>query len=221
MWETERLITRTQQYRANPNPTAAFDLVAGILPTYYKGHVEPLVVDKCRAWGTPGNLRMLRTYVGGEIRIVCLVRPVIEVLASFISLVHKNPAGSILDQMLPESFRPVDDVRCDALMSPGGDIDRALWSVHNLSQPENEGLARIVTYAELTADPLGTLAGIESFLALDAFTYDLDHIVNDEPEDDSVYGLSGMHDVRPSISASSTRPEQILSDYVLNKYGHL
>ena len=221
MWETEKLVTRTQQYRANPNPTAAFDLVAGILPTYHKGRSEQLVIDKCRAWGTPGNLRMLRTYVGGEIRIVCLVRPVIEVLASFISLVHRSPAGSILDQMLPESFRPVDDVRCDALMAPGGDIDRALWTVHNLSQPDNAGVGRIISYADLTTDTSATLGEIETFLGIDGYDYDLDNIVNSEPEDDSVYGLAGMHAVRQSISASTTHPEDILSDYVLNKYGHL
>lgn len=221
MWETEKLVSRTQQFRANPNPTAAFDLVAGILPTYYKGRSEPLVVDKCRAWGTPGNLRMLRTYVGGEIRIICLVRPVIEVLASFISLVHNNPPGSILDQMLPESFRPIDDVRCDSLMAPGGDIDRALWTIHNLGLPENDGLGRLVSYADLTSRTRETLARIEEFLGLEPFEYDLDRIVNSEPEDDSVYGLTGMHAVRPSVSVSSRRPQDVLSDYVLDKYSHL
>jgi hypothetical protein len=33
MWDTEQSVNRTQQYRANPKPTAAFDLVAQVMPT--------------------------------------------------------------------------------------------------------------------------------------------------------------------------------------------
>jgi sulfotransferase len=221
MWETEQSVTRTQQFRANPKPTAAFDLVAGVLPTFYRDRDEALVIDKCRAWGTPGNLRLLRTYITPEPRIIVLTRPIIEVLASFISLIHRNPPGSILDRRLPESFRPVDDVRCDALMAPAGDIDRALWTIHELSKVDNAGVGHFLTYADLVGDPAVSLAAIEEFLELEPFAYDLDHVVNPEPEDDSVYGLAGMHEVRPRIERRSAPPEEVLSDYVLRKYGHL
>lgn len=221
MWDTEQSVNRTQQYRANPKPTAAFDLVAQVMPTYHRDRPEALVIDKCRAWGTPGNLRMLRTYVTGEPRIIVLTRPIIEVLASFISLIHRNPPGSVFDQRLPESFRPVDDVRCDMLMTYGGDIDRALWSIHNLSQPDNAGLAHFLSYADLTTDPAAALREIEVFLGVEPFDYDLGNIVNTEPEDDSVYGLAGMHEVRPTISRVSVAPEEVLSDYVMSKYGKM
>jgi len=221
MWDTEQSVNRAQQFRANPKPTAAFDLVAHIMPTYYRDRTEDLVIDKCRAWGTPGNLRMLRTYVTAEPRVIVLTRPVVEVLASFLTLIHRNPPGSVLDQRLPASFRPLDDVRCDALMASGGDIDRALWSIHELSQPSQAGIGHFLAYADLIADPAGALAGIERFLALEPFAYDLEHIVNPEPEDDSVYGLAGMHEVRPRVERRSTPPEEVLSEYVRRKYGHL
>lgn len=221
MWDTEQSVNRTQQYRANPKPTAAFDLVAQVMPTYHRDRTEALVIDKCRAWGTPGNLRMLRTYVTAEPRIIVLTRPILEVLASFISLIHRNPPGSVFDQRLPESFRPIDDVRCDVLMNYGGDIDRAMWSIHNLSKAENAGLGHFLSYADLTADPAGSLAAIEEFLGIEPFAYDLANIVNSEPEDDAVYGLAGMHEVRPTVSRSSVNPEDVLSDYVLSKYGHI
>jgi hypothetical protein len=197
------------------------DLVAQIMPTYYRDRAEDLVIDKCRAWGTPGNLRMLRTYVTAEPRIVVLTRPVVEVLASFISLIHRNPPGSVLDQRLPASYRPIDDVRCDALMASGGDIDRALWTIHELAKPENAGVGHLLAYADLVADPAGSLAAIEVFLGLAPFAYDLEHVVNPEPEDDGVYGLAGMHEVRPRIERRSTPPEEVLSEYVLRKYAGL
>jgi len=221
MWDIEQSVNRAQQFRANPKPAAAYDLVADVMPTYYRDRAEDLVIDKCRAWGTPGNLRMLQTYVTKEPRVLVLTRPVVEVLASFISLIHRNPPGSVLDQRLPASYRPIDDVRCDALMAPGGDIDRALWSIHELSQPQHAGIGHFLAYADLVADPAGALAAIEDFLGLEAHTYDLEHIVNPEPEDDSVYGLTGMHEVRSRIERRSTPPEDVLSEYVLRKYGHL
>lgn len=219
MWETEQMIPRLEQYRANPNPTAAFGLVAGILPTYYADRAEPLVIDKCRAWGTPGNLRMLATYVTDDVRVICLTRPVIEVLASFVRLMHENPPGSIFDKRLPEGYRPLDDRRCDALMAPGGEMDRSLWSVHNLRQPENADKALMVTYSELVDDALAVLRRAEAFLGLDPFDYATGDVRNLEPENDSVYGLAGMHEVRPTIERRSLAPNQILSDYVLSKYG--
>ena len=221
MWETEQSVNRAQQFRANPKPAAAFDLVANVMPTYYRDRDEALVIDKCRAWGTPGNLRMLRTYVTAEPRVPVLTRPVLEVLASFISIIHRNPPGSVFDQRLPQSFRPIDDVRCDALMGAGGDIDRALWTIDELSKPENAGIGHFLAYADLVADPAGALAAIETFLDLEPHDYDLDHVVNVEPEDDSVYGLAGMHEIRPRIERRSTPPEEVLSEYVLRKYGHL
>jgi sulfotransferase len=219
MWETEQMVPRLEQYRANPNPAAAFGLVAGILPTYYADRTEAVVIDKCRAWGTPGNLRMLTTYVTEDVRIVCLTRPVIEVLASFIRLMHENPPGSIFDRRLPEGYRPLDDRRCDALMMPGGEMDRSLWSVHNLRQPEHARNALLLTYAELVDDARDALRRVETFLGLEPFDYETGNVRNAEPENDSVYGLAGMHEVRPTIERRSVSPEEILSDYVLSKYG--
>lgn len=221
MWETEQSVARAQQFRAYPKPTAAFDLVAAVMPTFHRERDEALVIDKCRAWGTPGNLRLLRTYITPEPRIIVLTRPIIEVLASFVSLIRRNPPGSVLDRRLPESFRPIDDVRCDTLMAPGSDIDRALWTIHELSRPEQVGVGHFLAYADLVADPVAALAAIEGFLDLEPFTYDLERIENREPEDDSVYGLAGMHEVRPRIGRSSAPPEDVLSEYVLRKYGHL
>lgn len=219
MWETEQMVPRLEQYRANPNPAAAFGLVARILPTYYADRSESLVVDKCRAWGTPGNLRMLETYVSNDVRIVCLTRPVIEVLASFIRLIHENPPGSIFDKRLVEGYRPLDDRRCDTLMMPGGEMERSLWSVHNLRQPENADKALMLTYAELVGDTLSVLRRVESFLDIEPFDYRTTDVRNAEPENDSVYGLAGMHEVRPTIERRSLPPEEVLSDYVLRKYG--
>ena len=57
-----------------------------------------------------------------------------------------------------------------------------------------------VEFDDLITDPDRELDRIYSFLDIERFAHDLDHIVNETPEDDAVYGLSGMHDVRPQIA---------------------
>ena len=59
------------------------------------------------------------------------------------------------------------------------------------------------------------------FLGMDLFDHDLSNIVNTVQEDDRVYGLKGLHEVRKSISRKGINVEETLSPYVINKYSGL
>ena len=62
---------------------------------------------------------------------------------------------------------------------------------------------------------------LEDFLGLSHLEYDLENIINPEPEKDKeVYGLDGMHSVRPRVEKTSPDPNTILSEYVRNKYNY-
>lgn len=219
MWETQNAIQTSQQYQATPQPDNMHRAMSALMPAWYADRTETVVADKCRQWGTPANLAMLRTYVTEQPAIVCTVRPTLDILASLITLMNANPPGSVYDRNLPQSFRPLNDVRCDALMAAGGDLDMAMWSVHNLTQPDNNEAALFVEYAELVGDTRQVLADVEQHWQIDPYRYDLDCITVVRPEDDWVYGLHGMHKVGRSIAPSVVKPENVLSEYVLHKYG--
>ena len=65
------------------------------------------------------------------------------------------------------------------------------------------------------------VAVVVNFLEIDKFDHDYENIQNVAPEDDRVYGLRGMHDVRKSISKRKINPYEVLSPYVINKYAGL
>lgn len=76
--------------------------------------------------------------------------------------------------------------------------------VHSLAGVEyakhvNSGEFLFVEYGDLVDNTQDVLSSIYEFCGWESFTHDLDNIVNQHPEDDSVYGLVGMHDVRPTI----------------------
>ncbi len=114
-------------------------------------------------------------------------------------------------------YRDLDDARCDWLMRPNAEIDQAVFSVAQAHvQPQ---WFHLVTYDHLVTDPAATMAGIYTFLGLDPYEHDFDHVSEvDAHDDESAFGLPTLHHVRETIARQSPRPEDVLSSYVLDKY---
>ena len=61
-----------------------------ILDSYYKDWDGDIIVER-GAWITPYNYLLLEKYFQSEIKIVILVRDVLEVIKSYINICNKNP----------------------------------------------------------------------------------------------------------------------------------
>lgn len=155
------------------------------------------------------------------------VRNITDILASFIGLVNKNPGKqSFIDNEIEARqefnfYRPVDDIRCDHLMRPKGIIDNAMYGLAYAMLEENRKYFHLIEYEDILKNPKKAMDGIYEFLGVDKFDHDFDNIVNNVKEDDKVYGIEGMHDVRSTISKRKIDKEKILSSYVLNKYSNM
>jgi sulfotransferase len=155
------------------------------------------------------------------------VRNITDILASFLDLVKKNPnKPSFIDQEIEARqefnyYRQIDDIRADHLMRPKGLIDNALYGIAYAMLEENRKYFHLVEYEDLLDNPSKAMDGIYDFLGVDKFEHDFNNIKNNIKEDDKIYGLEGMHDVRPSISRRKIDKTSLLSPYVLNKYAGL
>lgn len=215
MWNARQGYVTSEQAAAYPEIGAAGRLTFGMLNGYYSERPEGVIVDKCWTWGTPGNVSMLRESLGDKPRIIVMARPVVEILASFVRLMREWP-GSPLEP--PASWRPQDDARCDWLMRPGGDIDRALWGVHHL-RATDAAVCLEVTYERLCKDPAGVMADSWDFLGVPPLDPVLDNVVNVTRERDAdVHGIPVLHEVRSVVEATAPPPESVLSDYVMTRY---
>ena len=65
-----------------------------VYPAYYKNWNFKYIIDRGPA-GTEGNLYLLKKFHSKDIRIIFLVRPILEVLASWISWSLKTPDSFI------------------------------------------------------------------------------------------------------------------------------
>ena len=227
MFNLERSILSSEQYQAYPKPQIIPNVIMGTLENYYLDRNEKIIIDKSREWAIQEHFRVLLRNMEKDPKIILTVRDITDILASFIYIINQNPQSiSFIDQEIQvrqefNFYRPVNDTRCDHLMRPKGLIDNALYGIAFSMLEENKKYFHIVEYEDLLKNPKNVLEKIYNFLEIKSYNHNYNNIINISPEDDSIYGLNGLHDIRPSISRREINKFEILSPYVLNKYSGL
>ena len=189
---------------------------------FYSNIDKPIVIDKNRSWGTPGNHNIAET-LNKNPKTILVLRPIVEVLSSFVRLIEKNPDNFIDKNIANQDFfskyyRNVNDVRCDYLMRSNGEIDQSLLAIATLvSKPD---ICHLVWYDDLLSNPQQCLSSIYKFLGLEDFKHNFKQIKQLDKHNDYIFGIKNLHSISTSIKASKTKPELVLSDYAMAKYAN-
>jgi len=219
IYYNQQYFLTSEQALAYPKPEQEHLIISNIINHFYSDRKEEIVIDHCRAW--VNNLERIKPYITEKPKILCPVRDVLEILTSFITMIHRNKDQvSFIDKALIEKNIPLtDDNRCDFLMCPVGIVDQSLWAFKEGYRKGDGQYFYNIEYEDLINEPEKTLKGIYDYLELDYFSHDFKKIENRHRERDTeIWGLSDMHDVRKELKKTSSKPEDVLSDYVLNKY---
>ena len=198
------------------------NLINNFAKSFYQDINKPIIIDKNSAWGGPYNFS-LASQLTENIKIISPIRPIVEILASFIALARKNPNSNFIDKSMINNdfwayhYLPIDDARCEWLMRSGGEIDKAFLSIAQAkSYPKN---FHIFWYEDIVKHPQKTFNDIYKFLDIPSYKHNFNNIfVNEKSNDASAYGMSDLHKINKTISLSNTNPKDILSDYSLNKW---
>jgi sulfotransferase len=223
LYDLESKIPTYEGYRAGLLFSSYDNVMKQIPNNFYSPIDKSTIIDKNRGWGTPYNWNNLSPYLNEKGKVILTMRPILEVLASFVrvnketekvtsQLTHLNSNLWVSD------YRDPIDAMADNLMIPNGEIDRAIFSVANLLKNHGDQVY-VVWYDDLIKFPQNTLNGIYDFLELDRYDHDFNNIVAVDKHDDlSGYGLIGLHDVKKKLEKSKTNPEDYLSEYAIQKY---
>lgn len=172
-----------EQLTATRRTTAADKVIASLPHTYYDDISRPIVVDKCRSWTMPANMDLIRTFITPEPRVIVLTRNIEDIIESFRKLYQRND-------------RPFDPTE---LFAPGTEpLARSLEAVKH-AQVNNSGEFLFVDYDDLISQPAHQLERIYEHARLPLFQHDFNNIVDSHPEDDTIYGLAGMHQIRSKL----------------------
>ena len=187
MWDTWVSATgkSTEQLTANKKQYIIKDIISSLPDIYYSNTTKPFVLDKCRTWTVPANMKLIKDYITPNPKIIVLIRPLEEVLSSFVRLYEKNnrtdyDVNNFLLRLTDPIMRPYEGVK--------------------IANSENNGEFLFITYNDLIEKTELILKDIYNFFEIDQYQHNLNNIITKFPEDDTVYNLEGMHYVRPTIN---------------------
>jgi sulfotransferase len=225
LYELESKIPNYESYKAKLMHPNFASVLYGMADSFYDPIDKPIVIDKNRGWGTPYNWDNLSLYVNPEGKVILTMRPILEVLASFIKVAQKTTKATgsmpyLNDNLWVTHYRDVTDAQVDNIMASNGEMDRAIFAIANLLKNHKKRV-RVVWFDDLMTNPIGTLDSIHEFLGLDLFDYNFNNIKAVDKHDDLAgYGMLGLHDVGKKLTRPKTKVEDYLSDYAILKYGN-
>jgi len=212
----------TETFRSGYAPEGYLNTMAKLPEAFYEHIDKPYIIDKNRTWGIPDNLACADLF-SDNVKILAPVRPMLEILASFVNLCENNPKNFIDAQLsnYPVSeYRPINDARCDVLMAATHQIELNILSISAALNPEHRDKFHFIAYSDLISKPEKVIEAIYDFLEIPKFKHTFKNLKWDlMPNEVEVYGIPTMHKVRPKIDASKT-DISILSEYVQQKYAH-
>ena len=207
-------------FRSNPKMDWLDGMVDYGLRSFYADREESVIFDKNFHWTGAGS-QITSSYGIENPKLICSVRNIDEILASFISMVHRNGVGpsNFIDQMVVSRDLPLTDVnRCEYLIGVDGILGRACESLYFGLQGVLKDCIHLVEYNDLVDDTENTIRAVYDFLGQPYFEHDFSSISNGPDIDEGVYGLADMHYVRSTIGRTSSDPKDVLPKSMIEKY---
>ncbi|MFZ9277451.1 MAG: sulfotransferase [Candidatus Nanopelagicaceae bacterium] len=219
----ENNLNTNELFIAYPKVQQAQQIMSSVIHQYYSDVLQPVVIDKNRAW--TNHIDVITRYINQEPKIICPVRDIDEILTSMITMVRRNPYKegqpkiNFVDEMLVRSGILInDDNRCEMFAGPNGILGQSLKGIMDVIDNGMIDNMHFVEYKDLTDNPQETMNKIYEFLGEEPYEHQFEGIGNVNRENDlNVYGIADMHEVRSKLEVTSPNPKDVLSEKTLSK----
>ena len=211
------ILKHTDIFKNYPDHKSFDNVAKTVFENYYKDWKQDYIIDRA-PWGYPINLKFLKE-TRSNIKIIVLVRDIIEVLGSFIDWSNREPT-SFVNQYEAKTV----EEKCDMLMNTDGQIVKELIGIKHLIDQQSKEIYHIVKFNDLVKDTENTINNLYNFLGIPKFKHDFNNIgqfkVNDMGYDDTIVG-NGLHtlttgaisDYKEKYDAYSIIPKSIIEKY--------
>jgi sulfotransferase len=191
------------------------NILRGIILGAYVHVDAPIIIDKNRLW--PRKTEMMTKIMGTKPKIIVKVRPIPEILASYITLISRNSAKiTFIDQDLIDSNTPINTrTRCALLWNKymSGPYDGLRMGLND------PGLDKLVlSYYDIVTTPQQTMNRVCEFIGVTSVEVETNNLIP-MPENDIFHGgLEGLHEVRKELGRISDLPENIIGHELTKLY---
>ena len=165
-------------------------------------------LNKSRGWG------VYRTFLDSfypNPKIICLVRNLKDVVASYEKIYRKNQLQH--DPIRNDSTARGTTVhkRVDEWMNPTNTIGRAVERIFEMIRLGYDDKILFIKSEDLCLYPEAEMIRVYDYLEIPHFKHDFDNIAQVTTEDDAVYGLgAGLHEIRPKLEMKPSDADTIL-----------
>ncbi|NBU81782.1 MAG: sulfotransferase [Flavobacteriaceae bacterium] len=217
----------TPEYIDYQRPQAMAEVLHEMAQAFYKEKPAKYIIDKNLNWPTPIGVEMIARYLSANIKIICPVRNILDILVSFDTIINAHPdsANNQIDKAVLEKTlgnKPMADRRADLLMQEDKDIYACLHNMKHALIPEYRKYFHFVDYDDFVADPKKEIEKIYAFLEIENYTHEFENVKDvSEISEDSLTGIKYLHTIRPAIQKISRRPEDVFLPETIEKYSGL
>lgn len=200
---------------ADPDPIQYSNIVNGLFQGTYKHIEKPIIVDKNRLW--PRYINDLKLTLNQRPKIICTVRDITDVIASYILLIRKNRHKiTFIDQDLLDNRLPVSDKnRCKLILEKY--IMHPYTSLR-MGYNSNDADLLFLEYNDIVNNSKNTLDRICDFIGIEHIEPNLFGLQSMDENDNYHGGMDGLHEVRPVMQKTSPPAEQVLGQELYNLY---
>ena len=195
-------------YNIKDEHSPCWAMMRGMLYGAYEHVTEEVVVEKDRGWAA--DVGLIRCLTNEEPRIISPVRPIPEIIASFILLSRKIGVQSKIE----------DEIRLAKRQSNVWSLSRIIWEKYIYSNwrtfragyEANPECFLLLDYEDIVTEPQKTMGLITTYLDVAPWVPSVTNLSNPRPENDRVYGMPGLHDVKPELKRTSPPAWEVLGD---------
>jgi len=199
----------------DPNPDQYGNIIRSVIQGAYEHIEKPVIIDKNRLW--PRFVSWTRAAFGQRVKIICTVRSIPDIMASYVLLVEKNkPNITFIDQDLQDSGQIINNKnRCRLLMEKYiGHPYASLRMGYNNTDAD----LLFVEYTDIVQRGQATLDRICDFVEIDRFTLDADDLQPMDENDQYHGGMEGLHHVRRTLEKISPPPQDVIGHELVKMY---
>ena len=201
MWNIPELVCGNIAYQASPNEKGLDLIMQNFLPLYYHNKVgnKKIIFDKGFSWGAPDNYNMIKKVLRCNPRFLVTTRKFEEVIDSLERLTKKYPDTNLFTNgMIPNPDLSFRDNLVKHLMQPKHVLHLALMGLDNLKNNHQKDTF-FIEYDDFCNNPEKILKDFYKFFKLPYFKHNLSKIDDPDRENDDVYGIPTLHEIRPTI----------------------
>ena len=210
------LLKQTDVFQNYPDHKSLDNVLDSIFDTYYKDWPQKYIIDRGPVM-TPGNFMLMQNHFKRPIKIIIILRDLMDVLASYIKWFENEPTA------FPNKYgHTTIEQKLSMLMNKDGAIAKDLEAIKNsFNYPE---ICHYLRYDDLVNQTEIEINKIYDFLKIPRFNHNFKSLnqfkINGIGYDDTVVG-NKMHTIREEIRKENNPYKSMIPQRIIDKYGHI